>query len=66
MTNQETMSLLAGDGSVPESDAVDVVLMDDLATSTGDHVLRADRARDALVGFVYGTEAMSLGEWHEL
>jgi len=62
----ESMSLLTGDGSVAGSEPVDVLIMDDLATFTGEYVRESARARDMLLKFADGADLRSLGEWHDL
>lgn len=65
-SNPERMSLLCGDGSVAERDTVEVPIMDDLATFSGDFVVSAARARGVLLTFVRGADPSSLGEWCDL
>lgn len=66
MLDPESIVLLAGDGSVPGSDLVEVLIMDDLGSFTGEYVMGAGRARDVLLKFVEGADVGSLGDWHEL
>lgn len=66
MSGPESMTLLTGDGSVVGSELVDVLIMDDLATFTGEYVVESARARDVLLRFAEGADVRSLGEWHEL
>lgn len=66
MSDPESMALLTGDGSVGGSELVDVLIMDDLATFTGEYVLESARARDVLLKFVDGADLRSLGDWHDL
>jgi hypothetical protein len=66
MWGPESMSLLAGDGSVVGSELVDVLIMHDLVPFTGEYVRESARARDVLLKFVDGADPRSLGEWHEL
>jgi hypothetical protein len=66
MSDPESMTLLTGDGSVGGSELVDVLIMDDLATFTGEYVLESARARDVLLKFVDGADLRSLGDWHDL
>jgi hypothetical protein len=66
MSGPESMALLTGDGSVAGSELVDVLIMDDLATFTGEYVLASARARDVLLKFADGADLRSLGEWHDL
>ena len=66
MADRESMALLTGDGSVADSESVDVLIMDDLATYTGEYVLASARARDVLLEFADGADPRSLGEWHDL
>lgn len=66
MSGPESTALLMGDGSVAGSELVDVLIMDDLATFTGEYVLESARARDVLLKFADGADLRSLGEWHDL
>lgn len=66
MSGPESMALLAGDGSSAASEVVDVLIMDELATFTGEYVRGSARARDVVVKFVDGADLWSLGEWHDL
>ncbi|TCC54386.1 hypothetical protein E0H73_38700 [Kribbella pittospori] len=66
MSGPESIALLTGDGSVVGSDLVDVLIMDDLATFSGDYVLESARARDVLRKFADGADVRCLGEWHDL
>ncbi|MFJ6438286.1 hypothetical protein [Streptomyces sp. NPDC091416] len=66
MSDAERTSLLAGDGTVPSGDEIEVPITDDLVTFTGDFVLDIDRAWN-LVHYFSHTQAVSaLGEWCEL
>lgn len=66
MSAPESMLLLAGDGSVPGSDLVEVLIMDDLASFTGEYVMESGRARDVVLRFLKGDDLSSLGDWDEL
>jgi hypothetical protein len=66
MSSLESMALLGGDGSVAGLEPVDVLVMDDLSTFTGDYVMKPSRARDVLMKFADGVGVRSLGEWHDL
>lgn len=66
VSGPDSMILLAGDGSVPGSELVDVLIMDDLATFTGEYVVESARAREVLLKFAEGADVRSLGEWREL
>ncbi|MFE1833915.1 hypothetical protein [Streptomyces sviceus] len=65
-TSEESISLLVGDGSVSPDGEVDVPVMDELATFTGDFVMGADRAWDVMENFVRAGTVEGLGEWREL
>lgn len=65
-TNEESVSLLVGDGTVPPETTVDVLIMDDLAAFTGDFVLSVDHAWDVVRDFVRTEAIEGLGEWCEL
>ena len=65
-TDEETVSLLAGDGTVPPDVTVDVPIMDELSSFTGDFVLSVDRAWDVVETFVRTGTYAELGEWFEL
>jgi hypothetical protein len=62
----ERMSLLAGDGTAPSGVEVEVPIMDDLATFTGDFVLDVDRAWELVHDFTQTRAASPRGEWREL
>jgi hypothetical protein len=66
MSAPERTSLLAGDGTVPSDAEVEVPIMDDLATFTGDFVLDVDRAWELVHDFAQTRAASPLGEWREL
>lgn len=66
LSGPESMTVLTGDDSVPGSELVDVLIMDDLATFTGEYVVESARAGDVLLKFAEGADVRSLGEWHEL
>lgn len=63
MPNAMSVALLCGDGSVPASRTRDVLIMDDLVTFSGDHLMVCASARAALTSFVDGSDVRSLGEW---
>ncbi|MFK4122892.1 hypothetical protein [Streptomyces longwoodensis] len=63
MSDAERMSLLAGDGIVLSGGEVEVPIMDDLATFTGDFVLDTDRAWGMVYDFTQTQAVGSLGEW---
>ncbi|MDH6221672.1 hypothetical protein [Streptomyces pseudovenezuelae] len=65
-TSEDSVSLLVGDGSVSPEGQVDVPVMDDLGTFTGDFVMRVDRAWDVIENFVRAGTVEGLGEWYEL
>ncbi|WP_416980827.1 hypothetical protein [Streptomyces sp. T028] len=65
-TNEESMSLLIGDGTVPAEATVDVPIMDDLTAFTGDFVLSVDHAWGIVQNFVRAGMPEELGEWCEL
>jgi hypothetical protein len=62
----DEMALLYGDGSVAPEEAIELPIMDELATFTGEFVLNAAGARKALRDFVVSGTPASLGEWYEL
>lgn len=66
MSAPERMSLLVGDGTVPSDSEVEVPIMDDLATFTGDFVLDVDRAWELVHDFTQTRAAGPWGEWREL
>jgi len=65
-TDEETVSLLVGDGTVPWEATVEVPVMDELAIFTGYFVMGVDRAWDAVESFVRTGSFTELGEWVEL
>jgi hypothetical protein len=65
-TDEETVSLLVGDGSVPWDETVEVPVMDELAIFTGYFVLGVDRAWGVVHSFVRTGAFTDLGEWVEL
>lgn len=65
-TSEGSVSLLVGDGSVSPEGEVDVPVMDDLGTFTGDFVMGVDRAWDFTENFVRAGTVEGLGEWCEL
>jgi hypothetical protein len=65
-TDESTIALLVGDGSVPVDEVVEVPVMDEVASFTGDFVSTVDRAWEVVRGFVRGVELAGLGEWFEL
>ncbi|WP_328502157.1 hypothetical protein OG828_22805 [Streptomyces sp. NBC_00457] len=65
-TSEETVSLLAGDGTVPPDATADVPIMDELSVFTGEFVLSVDRAWDIVQNFVRTGVFEELGEWCEL
>lgn len=66
LNSPESMALLAGDGSVPPSTLVDVLIMDELTPFTGDYAMMPKRAFDIILRFVDGVTVRTLGDWHEL
>ena len=66
MSSADSMALLMGDGSVVGAELVDVLIMDDLASYTGEYVMACARAREVLLKFAEGADVLALGEWHEL
>ena len=65
-TSEESVSLLVGDGSVSPEGQVDVPVIDELGTFTGDFVMGIDRAWDVMENFVRTGTVEGLGEWYEL
>ncbi|MEU4198237.1 hypothetical protein AB0E69_40510 [Kribbella sp. NPDC026611] len=62
----DQMALLRGDGSVEPGQIVEVPIMGEFATFTGEFVLDTARARTALEDFVANGNPARLGEWCEL
>jgi hypothetical protein len=61
---REDMSyLLRGDGSVPAGEAVELPIIEGLATFSGDFVLTLDFAVGAVEAFARGAAVARLGEW---
>jgi len=65
-TDEETVSLLAGDGTVPWGETVEVPVLDELAIFTGYFVMGVDHAWDVVESFVRTGSFTELGEWVEL
>ncbi|GAA4263797.1 hypothetical protein [Dactylosporangium darangshiense] len=65
-TSADQVPLLAGDGTVPLADVVEVPIIDDLKGFTGDFVLGVDRAWDRVRSFIRTESPSDLGEWREL
>jgi hypothetical protein len=59
-------ALLRGDGSVPPGEIVEVPIMNEFATFTGEFVLSTARARTAVEDFVGSGDPAHLGEWYDL
>lgn len=59
-------ALLYGDGSVAADDTIEVPILDELATFTGDFVLNTARARNTLEAFVRSGDPATLGNWYDL
>lgn len=59
-------ALLAGDDSSAVDATVDVPVMDDLASFSGDFVLTVDRAWALMLAFIQTRTHDGLGEWCEL
>lgn len=66
MVSAESLILLLGDESMPVSEFVDVLIMDDLVAFTGEYVMKSTKARNILLQFVDGAAVSSLGDWHKL
>ncbi|MET9817713.1 hypothetical protein [Streptomyces sp. NPDC006355] len=64
--NEASVYLLAGDGAMPAEVTVDVPVMDDLATFSGDFVLDVDHAWEVVQNFTQTQRIEELGEWCEL
>jgi hypothetical protein len=62
----DQMALLRGDGSVGSGETVEVPILDELATFSGDFVLDTAGVREVLRTFVEGAGPASLGEWFDL
>ncbi|WP_371799007.1 hypothetical protein OG963_14315 [Streptomyces sp. NBC_01707] len=65
-TSEESMSLLSGDGTVSSEVTIDVPIMSEMSTFTGDFVLSVDHACDVVRNFVRTGAFEELGEWCEL
>ncbi|MFC8346287.1 hypothetical protein [Streptomyces sp. NPDC057280] len=65
-TDEETVFLLVGDGTVSPDETVEVPVLDELAIFTGHFVMGVDRARDVVQSFVRTGSFTGLGEWVEL
>lgn len=65
-TAEESVSLLVGDGTLPSEATVDVPIMDEPSTFTGDFVLSVDHAWDVVQNFLQTATFEDLGEWCEL
>ncbi|MFJ8051406.1 hypothetical protein [Streptomyces luteogriseus] len=65
-TGEASVSLLAGDGAYPAEVTVDVPVMDDLATFTGNFVLGIDHAWEIVQNFAQAQRIEESGEWCEL
>lgn len=65
-TDEETVSLLVGDGTVPRDVAVDVPVMDEPAIFAGLFVMTVDKAWSVVRGFVRTRSFAELGEWAAL
>lgn len=59
-------ALLHGDGSIPPGETIDVPIVDELATFTGEFVLTVGRARKALEDFTESGNPACHGEWYGL
>ncbi|MEV0745799.1 MULTISPECIES: hypothetical protein [unclassified Streptomyces] len=66
MSDAERTFLLVGDGTAPSGDEVQVPIMDDLVTFTGDYVLDVNRAWNLVHDFWHTQAVGALGEWCEL
>ena len=62
----DRVSLLGGDGSVPDEDVLALPLLLGDAEFTGAFVLGADRARTVVRDFVATGDTDPLGTWHDL
>lgn len=62
----ERTALLYGDGSVAPGETVEVPIMDEMGTFTGEFAVNTARARQVLEDFAHGGNPASLGEWCEL
>ncbi|MCW8377825.1 hypothetical protein [Streptomyces justiciae] len=65
-TDDETVSLLVGDDSVPWDETVEVPIMNELAIFTGHFVMAVDHAWGVAQSFVRTGSFTGLGEWVEL
>ncbi|MEW2808063.1 hypothetical protein AB0929_13235 [Streptomyces massasporeus] len=65
-TDEASVSLLVGDGTAPPEATVNVPVMDDLTSFTGDFVLGVDRAWEVVQNFAQTQRIEELGEWCEL
>ncbi|MFK0153645.1 hypothetical protein ACIQVK_16445 [Streptomyces sp. NPDC090493] len=65
-TDEESVSLLVGDGTLPSDTSVEVPILDDLTEFTGDFALSVDSAWDTVRNFTQERTLEELGEWCEL
>ncbi|MET7486614.1 hypothetical protein [Streptomyces sp. NPDC005538] len=66
ITDEETTSLLVGDGTLLTDRSVTVPILNDLTEFAGDFVLSIDHAWDAVRSFAEARAFEELGEWCEL
>ena len=64
-TDQASMSILEGDGSV-HGESVEVPVMDEDAVFSGHLGIETDRAWSVVQGFLRGRDLIELGEWFVL
>ncbi|WP_114255059.1 hypothetical protein [Streptomyces sp. Go-475] len=65
-TYEASVSLLVGDGATSPEATVDVPVMDESTTFTGDFVLGVDHAWEVVQKFAQAQAFEELGEWREL
>jgi hypothetical protein len=64
-SDEDSMSILEGDGSVHE-ESVEVPVMDEDAFFSGHFGVETERAWEVVQAFLQGSELAELGEWSEL
>lgn len=66
LSSPDRIELLRGDGSLSPNEILELQIMDEPATFTGDVIVAASTARVVLEGFVRSDDLTTLGEWCEL
>src|SRR5689334_24416790 len=65
-TTPDQITLLYGDGSLSPQETVEVPIMDELETFTGEFALGTAAAREALEDFIRSGDLARLGRWFDL